>query len=274
MFNSIPVCGIDYMHTTYLPSKDIISLVDLIKFVKSDSCAKIAYMVLDLKCGMYFYPGTKGTVYDNSESVLLLKISVHRENLRSYIEYANSLFFIKEDIGNIIKNEPWITFNRETSTEESSDLNIHDSIMGSIKKTAFFLTKYYNKIGFQDIKFEFTRWCFGYDYDFMDRLNNELSDMDDISTASSNVPHLKDYTPSMTGHIDYFEEAKRYAKNNIPSTEFDEINLICDIKEKFKLTHRKIASIVFEHEWSDTAAEALTKRVQRALKKNTPLASR
>jgi hypothetical protein len=267
MPNNIFIGGIDYASTIYLPSRDIISLFDLITFLKSDSCLKIGYMTLNLNCGLYFYSGIKGSGHDNREFVQLFKISDHRNNMDCYIEHVNMFFFIKEEIGDIIKKDPWITFNREGITPETKNFPPQCTTSSSIKQTAFLLSKYNYRKGNRDIKYEFNLWCSGYTFEFLERLNNECDNIGDINKDNLHVSYLAEYIPSMSGHIDYFEEAKRYAKNNIPSSDIDEIKLIHSIKEKFMLSDRKIATIVFERDLNNVDIDTLTKRVQRKLKK-------
>jgi len=272
MPNGFAISGIVYALTRYVASRDIISLSDLISFLKSDACLKIGYMVFNLDCGLYFYSGVKGRGHDNSEFAQLYRVSDHRNNMLEYIKYANRFFFIKEEVGDIIKKEPWITFNREGITPETRNFPPQREAHFAIKQTAFLLSGY--NLRYKDnIKHEFNMWCSGYSYALIDEINSDCSSIEDMVNNDVTILNLTEYIPSMSGHIDYFEEARRYAKNNIPSTDLDEIKLMHNIREKYKLSNSKIASIVFEREWSDTTSDSLTKRVQRGLMKYGKLTS-
>lgn len=274
MPNNIPIGGIDYSQTKFISSRDIISLFDLIDFIKSDSCLKIGYMVLNLNCGLYLFSGIKGRGHDNSEFVQLFKILDHRNNTMHYIKHANMFFFIKEEIGDIIKNDPWITFHREETTPETKNFPPQYTTSSAIKQTAYILSKYNFRRDAPDIKREFNMWCSGYPFDFLERINDEYDNFGDTNTSDLHVSYLKEYNPSMSRHVNYYEEAKRYAKNNTPVNDIEEIILIHEISEKFMLSANKIASIVYEAELNNNVdIDALTKRVQRKLKKSTKRAS-
>lgn len=267
MPRDIPVDGIDYSLTKYVASRDIISLPDLISFFKSDACLKVAHIILNLKCSLYFYSGVNGSGDDNNEFVQLLKIREHNKNSHSYINHANRFFLIKQEVCNIIKSEPWFTFNRKGITPETKKFPPEYTTSFSVKQTAFLLFKY-DKHPRIDIKYEFNRWCHGCTFLFISDINEECNSIGDINKNNINVSFLTEYNPDMVGHIHSFEEAKQYARDNNPSNKMDEINLTHYIKNKYMLSNPQIASIVFESEINDIDIDTLTKRIQRNLKKH------
>ena len=61
-----------------------------------------------------------------------------------------------------------------------------------------------------------------------------------------------------------FQEAKNFFKNNAPQNNIEEINVI--MKDKFRLSDKKIAMIVYESELDSVDIDTLAKRIHRKLK--------
>ncbi len=63
-----------------------------------------------------------------------------------------------------------------------------------------------------------------------------------------------------------FQEAKNFFKNNAPQNNIEEINVIKKMKDKFRLSDKKIAMIVYESELDSVDIDTLAKRIHRKLK--------
>lgn len=247
--------GVNLFLPLYVPSKCIISFVDLMHFIKSDCHLKIAYIIFNLNCSMLCYHGTKGSGFDKSEHVQLFPIECYANEPDLYIKNVNSLFFLKPEVSKCINEDSWITFNR----------NNEEIIYDKLKKTIYTLCNHKYNIDY-NYKHRFSFYTCGDEVTFFNQIDTNYTEIECEFVEKLSVNYLDEYTSNLDGYVDMFQEAKNFFKNNAPQNNIEEINVIKKMKDKFRLSDKKIAMIVYESELDSVDIDTLAKRIHRKLK--------